>query len=193
MAQFTVNGVTYESNEKGNRFYKTTDAMDKKGNHLKIRISETVFEQAWDEFMKTDEYQAELEIEARRKAQEEQDRETEKRFKKQTATPKPRKSKDVAFEMDSIEGHITLTKKQVTFLKLLPDTNFWDNGVESVLWCDCIADDIEWNPMSVGAMISTLREKGLVTVSKDESRQGHPKAMKFTVVGEVVAEKLGLK
>ena len=105
---------------------------------------------------------------------------------------KPRRSKDVAFEMDTIEGHITLTAKQVQFLKLLPKTCFWEEGVESTLWCDCIAEGIGWNPMSVGAMISTLREKKLVTVAKDTSREGNPKCMTFTAVGQVIAEKLGL-
>lgn len=114
------------------------------------------------------------------------------RKKETKKAAKPRRSKDVAFEMDTIEGHITLTAKQVQFLKLLPKTCFWEEGVESTLWCDCIADDIGWNPMSVGAMISTLREKKLVTVAKDTSRKGNPKCMTFTAVGQVIAEKLGL-
>lgn len=105
---------------------------------------------------------------------------------------KPRRSKDVAFEMDTIEGRITLTAKQVDFLKLLPTVTFWEEGIESTLWCDCIADDINWNPMSVGAMISTLREKGLVVVGRDTSRKGKPKYMSFTTVGQVIAKKLGL-
>lgn len=123
-----------------------------------------------------------------------EEREDEKPKTKKTS--KPRRSKDVAFEMDTLIGHITLTIKQVDFIKHLPDTSFWEHGLDSTPWCDCLADEIggqfTGKPMTVGAMISTLREKKLVEVVKDTSRQGNPKYMVLTEVGKVVAKKLGL-
>ena len=260
MTTFTLNGTTFESNEKGNYFYKSTGRTDKKGNPVMMRIPRHVFEQAFDQYVKEAadvaeaqepmdwECEADAEYEERLQKQEKKDRETEQNFNggkhedtlpdgftmkstwdgdtysyalyrgeeligrfwngkeaiakahemlkaekpKTKKAAKPRRSKDVAFEMDTIEGRITLTAKQVQFLKLLPKTCFWEEGVESTLWCDCIAEDIGWNPMSVGAMISTLREKKLMTVAKDTSRKGNPKCMTFTAVGRVIAEKLGL-
>ena len=79
------------------------------------------------------------------------------------------------------------------FLNQLPLTSCWDEGLDSKVWCDCIADEIGWNPMSVGAMISTLREKKLVEVRRADDRKGKPKYMAFTVVGQVVINKVGLK
>ena len=250
MATFTLNGTVYESNEKGNYFYKSTGKMDKKGNPIMMRIPRHIFEQAFEEMIteSADQAKADAEYEERLQKQEKKDRETEQNFNggkhedtlpdgftmkstwdgdtysyalyrgeeligrfwdgkeaiakahemlkaekpKTKKAAKPRRSKDVAFEMDTIEGHITLTAKQVQFLKLLPKTCFWEEGVESTLWCDCIAEDIRWNPMSAGAMISTLREKKLVVVGRDESRKGKPKFMTLTTVGQVIAEKLGL-
>ena len=215
MTTFTLNGTTFESNEKGNYFYKSTGKMDKKGNLVMMRIPRHVFEQAFDQYVKEAadvaeaqepmdwEREADAEYEERLQKQAESDRAAEEAINKKASRKdlhkaiskemkKTRRSKDVAFEMDTIEGRITLTAMQVQFLKLLPKTCFWEEGVESTLWCDCIAEDIGWNPMSVGAMISTLREKKLMMVAKDTSRKGNPKCMTFTAVGRVIAEKLGL-
>lgn len=201
---FTVDGKTYEMNEKGNRFF----VSDPEKKICRKRIGESTYELAWEQYLQTaednaqtDEWQneADTEIEDRKQVEEKKDREAEDNFNGKKAEPKtkktakPRRPKDVAFEMDTLIGHITLTAKQVDFLKTLPKTSFWEEGIDSVMWCDCIADDIGWNPMGVGAMISTLREKNLVAVEKDMSRQGHPKVMSFTEVGQVVAKKLGLK
>ena len=186
--EIEVEGIKYTQTRPG-YYYKRVDGKN-------VRIPKSEWEQAFDAFTAEvneadEEFDAEDEIRARKEAEEQKDRETEQNFNgKKTA--KPRRSKDVAFEMDTIEGHITLTAKQVQFLKLLPKTCFWEEGVESTLWCDCIADDIGWNPMGVGAMISTLREKRMVTVDRDESRQGKPKYITFTDLGKTVMQKMGL-
>lgn len=202
---FTLGDKTYEMNEKGNRFFVSY------GNIYRKRIAEHVFEAAWDEYLQnaqddaeTDAWQeqADAELKERKDLQDAKDRETEDNFNGKKEQPKtkkvskPRRSKDVAFEMDTIIGHVTLTEKQVDFLKHLPDTCFWEHGLESALWCDVLADEIggqfEGKPMTVGAMISTLREKKLVEVAQEEARKGKPKYMVLTVVGKVVAKKLGL-
>lgn len=220
MTTFTINGTIYETNEKGNYFYKSTGKMDKKGNPIMMRISQAVYEQAFDQYVKEAadvaeaqepmdwEREADAEYEERLQKQAESDKAAEEAVNKKTSRKdlhkaidkvvskemkKTRRSKDVAFEYcPNGTDTITLTTRQVQFLKLLPKTSFWEEGVESTLWCDCIAEDIDWNPMSVGAMISTLREKKLMTVAKDTSRKGNPKCMTFTAVGRVIAEKLGL-
>ncbi len=79
---------------------------------------------------------------------------------------KTRKSKDIAYTYsENGETVVTLTAKQVDFVKHLPDTCFWENGLDSEIWVDCLCDDIggqfAGKPMTVGAMISTLCEKGL--------------------------------
>lgn len=106
---------------------------------------------------------------------------------------KPRKSKDIAYE-----GHgVTLTAKQVDFIHHLPDTCFWENGVESTIWVDCLCDDIggqfAGKPMTVGAMISTLCEKGLGSRCRDRSRKGNPVAFDLSDLGQKIATELGLK
>lgn len=90
---------------------------------------------------------------------------TEKRTKRTNKRP----PKDSAFSgMFTVNGEnfdISLTAKQVDFVKHLPDTCFWENGLDSEIWVDCLCDDIggqfAGKPMTVGAMISTLCEKGL--------------------------------
>lgn len=94
---------------------------------------------------------------------------------------KARKSKDVAFEHEGV----TLTAKQADFLREL------EAAGEDVLgnflagwWTDCICDEIggqfAGKPMAVGAMISTLCEKGLGTRSKESREQGSGRAKKVT-------------
>jgi DNA-binding MarR family transcriptional regulator len=221
MTTFTINGTVYESNEKGNYFYKSTGKMDKKGNPIMMRISQAVYEQAFDQYVKEAadvaeaqepmdwEREADAEYEERLQKQAESDRAAEEAVNKKTSRKDPhraidkemkktRRSKDVAFEYcPNGTDTTTLTAKQVQFLKLLPKTCFWEEGVESTLWCDILADEIggqfAGKPMTVGAMISTLREKGLVNVSRDLDRKGHPKFMVLTDMGKQVATELGLE
>lgn len=108
------------------------------------------------------------------------------------AVRKPRKSKDVAYE-----GHgVTLTAKQVDFIHHLPDTCFWEMGIDSVIWCDVLVDDIKGQfaekPMTVGAMISTLCEKklGFRLTQRREGRKCT--SFSLTELGKEIAKELGL-
>ena len=67
MATFTLNGTVYESNEKGNYFYKSTGKMDKKGNPIMMRIPRHIFEQAFEEMIteSADQAKADAEYEER--------------------------------------------------------------------------------------------------------------------------------
>lgn len=194
ITEIEVNGVKYTQTRPG-YYYKKADGKN-------VRISKAEWEQAFDEYTNAvneadEQWDIEDEVKARKEAEEKKDRETEDNFNKTKKASKPRRSKDVAFEMDTLIGHVTLTAKQVDFIKHLPDTSFWEQGLESAPWCDVLAEEIggqfAGKPMTVGAMISTLREKGLVLVGRDTSRQGKPKFMQLTTVGQVIAEKLGLR
>lgn len=122
--------------------------------------------------------------------------ELEKNIRKQK---KPRKSKDIAYE-----GHgVTLTTKQVDFIQHLSDSDFWtDDGVDSRLWteilCDQIGGQFEEKPMTVGAMISTLCEKGLAIRGKGQlasiasERTRKATYFELTELGKKIAKGLGL-
>ena len=113
---------------------------------------------------------------------------------------KARKSKDIAYTYYTDDAHtnalFTLTAKQVDFIRHLPDTCFWENGLDSCIWVDCLCDEIggqfEGKPMTVGAMISTLCEKGLG--SRGSERRDGRKCTSFvlTEMGQAVAIDLGL-
>lgn len=131
-------------------------------------------------------------IEAEIPGIEDAEAELERNIRNEKKTRKPRRSKDVAYE-----GHgITLTAKQVDFINHLPDTQFWEMGIDSVIWVDVLCDDIGGQftdkPMTVGAMISTLCEKKLGFRTRDTSRKGRPIAFSLTDLGKEVAKELGL-
>ena len=110
---------------------------------------------------------------------------------------KARKSKDIAYEGQGV----TLTAKQVDFLLDLKQTEQWE-GLESKLFTDLICDEIEGQfagkPMTVGAMISTLCEKGLAERFKGQftdpvtGRTRKSTYMELTHKGWEVARELGL-
>lgn len=212
--EIEVEGIKYTQTRPG-YYYKRVDGKN-------VRIPKAEWEQAFDAYTdqvnEADEkidldddsqtqyldleaegatWDAEDEIRARKDLQEKKDREAEKAVNGKKTAKKARHPKDVAFEMDTLVGHITLTAKQVDFIKHLPDTNFWEQGLDSMPWCDVLADEIggqfAGKPMTVGAMISTLREKHLIEVGRDTTRQGKPKYLVLTEVGKAVAKKLGLK
>lgn len=103
-----------------------------------------------------------------------------------------RKSKDIAYDGNGI----TLTAKQVDFIRHLPDTCFWEHGLNSALWTDVLADEIggqfAGKPMAVGAMISTICEKGLANRATDRINGRKATFMVLTEMGKKVAADLGL-
>lgn len=111
--------------------------------------------------------------------------------KKAPKAKKARKSKDIAYE-----GHgVTLTAKQVDFLHEMVDTMAWD-GFDHPVYVDLLVDEIggqfTGKPMTVGAMISTLCEKGLG--ERETTRRDNHKCTSFalTEMGQAVAIDLDL-
>ena len=117
----------------------------------------------------------------------------EKYMAEEPKAKKTRRSKDVAYEGNGV----TLTTKQVDFIRHLPDTYFWEDGLDSVIWVDVLCDDIggqfAGKPMTVGAMISTLCEKGIG--ERATNRRDNRKCISFalTSLGQIVADELGLR
>jgi len=107
-----------------------------------------------------------------------------------------RVSKDIAWGkvIDSVD--VSLTAKQVDFIRHLSDTNFWEQGLDSCIWVDILCDEIggqfENKPMTVGAMVSTLCEKGLGVRGKDRVNGRKCTSFALTELGKHVAAELGL-
>lgn len=130
--------------------------------------------------------------------------ETTEETKEIVKAKKTRKSKDIAYTYsENGETVVTLTAKQVDFVKHLSDTCFWENGLDSQIWVDCLCDEIggqfAGKPMTVGAMISTLCEKGLgfrekETITDAGTGRSH-KATSFglTELGKTVFNGWGLE
>lgn len=128
--------------------------------------------------------------EVREAAQEAQGQEKAKR------KPRKRIPKSVGYrkEIDGVE--VILTEKQLDFLNHLPDTCFWEDGTNSEIWVDCLCDEIggqfKGKPMTVGAMISTLCEKGLGYRAKGRVNNKKCTSFGLTELGKQVAQDLGL-
>ena len=119
--------------------------------------------------------------------------ELEKNIRKEKKAKKTRRSKDIAYEGNGV----TLTAKQVDFIRHLSDTCFWERGVKSEIWVDVLCDEIggqfAGKPMTVGAMISTLCEKDLAERAKGKVNKRTATSMGLTELGQKVAMELGLE
>ena len=200
ITSFTLNGVGYAKNEKTGycfRYVETTDETGKKSRQS-IRISKAEFNKAAQEH--DDQVDAKMH-EAIERLVEEQDNAEIRRIQKEMTTPKkksaPRAKKVQVGGMEFTEGGVSviITPKQVEFIRLLPTSNFWENGVDSFLWIDCLCDDLEGKmaPMTIGAMVSTLREKNLLVTGEEKRENRKVKFFRFTDTGKAVAAKvLGL-
>ena len=211
MANAQVNVITIEV--EGTLFTQTRPGYYyKKTAEGQKRIPKSEWEIAFEQYLQTGqdnadsdawEAEANAELEARKEAEDRKDRETEAAFNGHKtlqehwdeckAKRKPRRSKDIAHESNGV----TLTAKQVDFIKHIPDTNFYEHGLDSMPWCDVLADEIggqfAGKPMTVGAMISTLREKNLIYVGVDRINGKKAKYFGFTELGKKVATELGLQ
>ena len=180
--QFTMeDGTKYEVKDSKFAYcYKiSTDGF-------KTRVSRVAVENAYDEYQNSEWGREELE--AKKRAEEEakkSDKAAERRVKKER-----RKSKDIAFEGCGI----TLTTKQVTFLKGMEKDDFWEQGIDSALWidvyCDTMADT--FNKIVMGALISTLKEKQLIEVGVEKVNGKNNKYFELTELGKQVAKEMGL-
>lgn len=211
---FNYDGYTYTRKDNGYCFESIIG--EKNGEPIvfsTIRISKAKFEEAQREFeavkaieeaqesadteaaKEFDQWAAEADAEyqTRKDLQEAKD---EANYEAETSKPKktrkPRRSKDIAYE-----GHgVTLTAKQVDFLRHLPDTCFWENGLDSGIWTDVLADEIggqfKDKPMTTGAMLSTICEKGLGERVKDRINNRKATAFYLTELGKAVAAELGV-
>lgn len=196
--EFELNGVYYTMTSTGYCY-----AIE---NKKKVRISRAEYDAAEMEYIDSeseptglgDEEHEGLHMDFTAEEEAKAMEEAEKWLKDHGATlpgSKPRKakkSKDVAFECEGV----TLTAKQVDFIRHLPDTCFWENGLDSCIWVDCLCDDIggqfAGKPMTVGAMISTICEKGL-GLRGVEKRDGRKcTTFELTELGKKVAAGLGL-
>jgi flagellar biosynthesis GTPase FlhF len=210
-ALFTINGIGYNTNEKGNRFFKIEDEKA-------TRIGKAEYEAAYEQYT-NDAADEELEFneeEAIREAKEEMEQEEKKEMaeeikmeteaqaevqeqaEKEEKKSKKSRSLKKAAKIVEIDGkQIGLTEKHLTFLEALPGCSYWDHGIDSAVWVFALVDT-GMNPMTVGAMVSTLREKGLLLVGLNEvqnmnGRTRKEKYIEFTDEGKKVLEALGIQ
>lgn len=209
--KFTLNNIDYEILAKNG---KLTGYCYKTENGKKTRISLAAFNEAQEEYIaqqnakiaEEEETAVEVEITDNLGANTANTYKDEPVPAKKKPAKRTRKSKDVAFSMhmtteadpeETDANLITLTAKQVDFMKHLPDTCFWENGLDSKIWVDCLCDDIggqfKSKPMTVGAMISTLCEKGIGRRFIGKIDKHKATAFELTEIGKVIAAELGIE
>ena len=110
--------------------------------------------------------------------------------------PGRRRPRDVAFEHAG--SGVTLTARQCEFLRAASGCPCWAGG-DGTVWTDVLLDEVGMNGMSFGAMVSTLREKGLVRVwaeSREDGATGRSrraKAVALTDLGRRVLRAAGYR
>ena len=104
--------------------------------------------------------------------------------------PRRRRSRDVAFEHEG--SGVTLTARQCEFLRAASGCPCWSGG-DGTVWTDALLDELGMNGMSFGAMVSTLREKGLIRVwaeSREDGATGRTRKVKAVALTDLGAEVL---
>jgi len=201
--EFRVDGIDYMETEKGYCYkveagkkvrikkQELEDAFEDLCHRTDEQLDLYVEESGLDE--QVDEWMAEIDEarEVQAKEQAESDKQAEDAINgKSKPAKKPRRSKDIAFEMNGF----TLTAKQVNFIQMIPNDDFYEHGLDSTLWIDCLCDTVAdiFNPMAVGAMVSTLREKEIIYVDIQKVNGKKCKYFGFTPLGKEIAKELGL-
>ena len=188
---FEYDRQTYEMTANG-RFYCTPLGGKK------TRIGKLAFETVYNAYMAKRVAYPETE-ESTDKKEDTTEKPAEKVDKPKTAKakkPRARKMQEGSMEFSHEGMKVILTPKQVDFIKHLPDTCFWEDGVQSQIWIDCLCDEIGGQfaakPMTVGAMISTLCEKGLGLRSTDRKNNRKCVSFQLTELGQKIATELGI-
>ena len=202
ITKFVIDNTEYAMNPETGYCTKTIiyPVEDGKTHRQSIRISKNEYATAMQEY--DDMMDAKMHEAIERIVEEQETEEIRKiqnEMMKDKKKPEPRKKKVQTGGMEFSEDGVSviLTVKQVAFIKELPTSNFWENGLDSALWIDILCDELsdKMGPMTIGAMVSTLREKGLLLVGKDKRNHKERKAafFEFSEFGKKVAAKvLGL-
>ena len=187
----TVNGTTFTANESGTYFYAI---WTEDGKQIKKRIKKAEYEAAKREH--------ELEVDAKMHENLEklvagtEESNTDEEIAAKNAALRVW-VKDGKLVSENEGNMLELTAKQVDFLQHLPDTCFWEEGLDSCIWVDCLCDDIkgqfERKPMTVGAMVSTICEKNLGTRGTDRRNGRKCTSFRLTELGKQVAAELGVR
>lgn len=187
-----------EQNEKNEFFEITEEDIERDARELERYLQETeesntdeeiaAIIENMDDDAEDDSISAEEFIEKVQKV------EKEKKVRKAKKAKAAKKNAAYVFSNGGVE--FTLTAKQVDFIRHLPDTCFWQDGLDSAIWIDCLCDEIKGQfsgkPMTVGAMISTLCEKGLGTRGKNRVNGRKCTSFALTDWGKAIAKDLGL-
>lgn len=111
------------------------------------------------------------------------------------AKPKKRYPRTRRSEMTEV-GDVRLTPRQVVFLRTMPCDDFYENGVDSVLWVDVFLETLQakadMGAMVAGAMVSTLNEKNLISVGKERKEGKTVAFFSLTDKGKEVMQGLGI-
>ena len=199
IALFTIDNIGYNTNEKGNRFFKIEDGKT-------TRIGRAAYEAAFEQY--TNETTADEELEfnedaAIREAKKEMEEAAGRAAEEAVNRPKKKSSRSLRKAARRVvvgDQEIGLTEKHMVFLTNLPKCSFWDRGLDSSVWVFDVRDTLSMvgmAGMTVGAMVSTLREKGLLVVAVGEvevdGRTRRDKYVELTETGKKVAEALGIR
>lgn len=172
-----------EQNEQNKFVNITEEELEKLVAETEESNTDEAIEQVLDEMAEDDGVTAEEFIEKLQKV------EKEKKVRKAKKAKAAKKNAAYSYSENG-EVIVTLTEKQCDFVRHLPDTNFWENGIDSMIWTDVLCDEIggqfAGKPMTVGAMISTLCEKGLAFRTKERINKRKCTAMGLTELGKRV-------
>lgn len=61
-----------------------------------------------------------------------------------------------------------LTEKEVTFLKTMSQSDFWENGIDSILWDYSVNEWLPYTGKVRSGVVSSLAQKGIIIVTKKE-------------------------
>lgn len=201
-ALFTINNTGYVTNEKGNYFYKIEDGKV-------ARIGRAEYEAAFEQYTNEIADDEELEFdedaairEAKKEMEEASDHVAEEAVNrpKKKSSRSSRSLRNAAHRVEVDGQEIGLTEKHMMFFTNLPKCSFWDDGLDSSVWVFDVREtlaQVGMMGMTVGAMISTLREKGLLRVMLGEvdsvnGRTRREKYVELTETGKKVAMALGV-
>jgi hypothetical protein len=182
---FEINGTTYTTSN-GTHFYA-------EANGTKSRIKKAEFDEAYTQYIENTSREAEEAIAVEEALEAVQEAPAQEKPKKANRKRTP---KNVGHRKTYGDIEVILTDKQVDFIRHLPDTCFWEYGIESSIWVDALCDEIggqfAGKPMTVGAMISTICEKGLGKRGKDRINGRKCTSFALSELGKMVAKDLGL-
>lgn len=70
--------------------------------------------------------------------------------------------------MTTVNTTTSFTEKEIEFLNKMRESDYYENGIDSILWDFSVNDELSYKGKTRSGVVSSLAQKGIISVYRKE-------------------------